>query len=57
MRLQRITKSEELIMNNTNLSIAESYYSEMLAKNIEGMEKYLHPNVSLVAPLAQDHGK
>jgi len=44
-------------MNNTNLSIAESYYSEMLAKNIEGMEKYLHPNVSLVAPLAQDHGK
>ena len=57
MRLLRTTKFEELIMNNTNLSIAESYYSEMSAKNIEGMEKYLHPNVSLIAPLAQDHGK
>ncbi|OGT38237.1 MAG: hypothetical protein A3F11_04310 [Gammaproteobacteria bacterium RIFCSPHIGHO2_12_FULL_37_14] len=44
-------------MNNFNLSIAEDYYTAMAAKNVSAMEKYLHPDVELIAPLADAIGK
>ena len=44
-------------MNNSNLSIAEAYFTAMAAKNVSGLEKYLHPEVKLIAPLAEELGK
>ena len=44
-------------MNKDNLSVAEAYYRAMGEKNILEMEKYLHPEVRLVGPLAEVDGK
>lgn len=44
-------------MNSSNLSIAEAYYAAMAAKNVSSIEKYLHPDVKLIAPLADAIGK
>ncbi len=44
-------------MSNSNLSIAEAYYTAMAEKNVSAMEKYLHPDVKLIAPLAEAIGK
>jgi hypothetical protein len=40
-------------MDNSNLSIAEAYFTAMAARNISDLEKYLHPEVKLIAPLAE----
>lgn len=40
-----------------NLSLAESYYNAMLAKDFEKMAGYLHDNVHFIGPLAEMHGK
>jgi len=42
---------------NNNIAIAEAYYTAMAEKNIAGMEKYLHPDVRLISPLAEILGK
>lgn len=45
-------------MNTTdNLSLAESYYNAMLAKDFDKMAEYLHHNVHFIGPLAEMHGK
>jgi hypothetical protein len=45
-------------MNTTdNLSLAESYYNAMLAKDFDKMAGYLHNNVHFIGPLAEMHGK
>lgn len=45
-------------MNTTdNLSLAESYYNAMLAKDFDKMADYLHDNVHFIGPLAEMHGK
>lgn len=44
-------------MDSSNLSIAEAYYAAMATKNISTLEKYLHPDVKLIAPLADAVGK
>lgn len=45
-------------MNTTdNLSLAESYYNAMLAKDFDRMADYLHNNVHFIGPLAEMHGK
>lgn len=45
-------------MNTTdNLSLAESYYNAMLAKDFEKMASYLHDNVHFIGPLAEMQGK
>lgn len=45
-------------MNTTdNLSLAESYYNAMLAKDFDKMANYLHNNVQFIGPLAEMHGK
>lgn len=43
--------------NNSVSAIAEAYYIAMGQKDIEGVSKYLHPDVSFRAPLAQTQGK
>jgi hypothetical protein len=40
-------------MSNTTLSIVTAYYAAMSEKNLFGMERYLHPDVQLIAPLAK----
>lgn len=45
-------------MNTTdNLSLAESYYNAMLAKDFDKMANYLHNNVQFIGPLAEMQGK
>ena len=40
-----------------NLSLAESYYNAMLAKDFDKMANYLHNNVQFIGPLAEMQGK
>lgn len=40
-----------------NIEIAFAYYTALQEKNLEGMSKYLHPNVQMKNPLAQLEGK
>src|SRR5258705_308768 len=44
-------------MSNNNVAIAEAYYTAMSEKNLAGMEKYLHPDVHFIGPLAELTGK
>jgi ketosteroid isomerase-like protein len=44
-------------MSNTTLSIVTAYYAAMSQKNLDGMERYLHPDVQFIAPLAETNGK
>lgn len=45
-------------MNTTdNLSLAESYYNAMLAKDFDKMASHLHNNVHFIGPLAEIHEK
>ena len=44
-------------MNKSNLSIAEAYYTSVGEKNIEALEKYLHPDVQFIGPLETMMGK
>lgn len=39
-------------MSEKNLMVAESYYAAMNNKDIESMEKMLHPDVVFIGPLA-----
>lgn len=44
-------------MSQTNVEIAESYYRAMEEKNMVQLEKYLHPDVTFIGPLAEVKGK
>lgn len=44
-------------MNQNNLTIAETYYKALAAKNIGASEKYLHVDVECVGPLVKVEGK
>lgn len=44
-------------MQNSNLSMAESYYAAMAEKNVSSMGKYLHSDFQLISPLAEGVGK
>jgi len=44
-------------MHKNNVEIAEAYYTAMAEKNLEGLEKYLHPDVQLITPFALVNGK
>ena len=37
--------------------IAQSYYVAMGNKNAQDLEKYLHPDIQLITPLAEISGK
>lgn len=43
--------------SNDNLTIAESYYNAMLAKDFDKMASCLHDDVHFIAPLAEMNGK
>lgn len=44
-------------MINKNVDFAKAYYEAMGNKDLGGIEKYLHPAVELISPLAHIHGK
>lgn len=44
-------------MTKNNLAIAVEYYTHVGAKNIEGVAKFLHPEVEFIGPLASMKGK
>lgn len=44
-------------MNTKNVAIARAYYAAMIDKNMEVVEKYLHPDVRLISPFARVDGK
>jgi len=44
-------------MNKTNVAIAEAYYTAVGKKDIAGIERYLHPDVQFIGPLAKMTGK
>ncbi|MCP5508563.1 MAG: nuclear transport factor 2 family protein [Chlamydiales bacterium] len=44
-------------MSKKNLLVAESYYAAMNKKDIESMEKMLHPDILFIGPLAKLQGK
>ncbi|MBX9786410.1 MAG: nuclear transport factor 2 family protein [Alphaproteobacteria bacterium] len=44
-------------MNQNNVAIANTFYTKFGEKNIETMEKYLHPDVQLITPLSTLQGK
>jgi ketosteroid isomerase-like protein len=44
-------------MNQNNVAIAEAYYNAMSNKNMAEVERYLHPDVHFLAPLAKLTGK
>jgi ketosteroid isomerase-like protein len=44
-------------MNQNNVSIAENYYTTVGEKNIAALEKFLHPDVEFVGPLAKMTGR
>lgn len=43
-------------MSQKNRSIAETYYNNVAEKNFDALEKFLHPDVQFVGPLAKLHG-
>jgi ketosteroid isomerase-like protein len=44
-------------MSEKNIAIAVAYYQAMNKKDLSAMEKYLHPEVRLIGPLADITGK
>ena len=44
-------------MTQTNMAIAKTFYTAFREKNIEAMEKYVHPDIQFIAPLAKLQGK
>lgn len=44
-------------MSNKNLVSAVTYYQAMNNKDLATIEKFLHPNVKLISPLAEVTGK
>lgn len=48
---------EEIHMSEKNLASAVAYYQAMNRKDLSVMEKYLHPEVHLIGPLANLKGK
>ena len=44
-------------METNNAARAEAYYNLMAEKNLEGIKKYLHPDVEFYGPLSTTKGK
>ncbi|MBS4169175.1 nuclear transport factor 2 family protein [Parachlamydia sp. AcF125] len=45
------------MMDKNNLAIARAYYTTLREKEIDKTEKFLHPNVQIIGPLAKMMGK
>jgi hypothetical protein len=48
---------KEIVMEANKVAIGEEYYKLVGQKNVEGIKKYLHPEVELYSPLASMKGK
>ncbi len=44
-------------MSQTNMEIAETFYTLMGKKDISSLEKYVHPDIHFIAPLGEAKGK
>ena len=44
-------------MDKSNILIGETYYKAMGRKDIAAMEKYLHPDVQFIGPMAEMKGR
>ncbi len=44
-------------MSDSNLAVAEAYYKAFVDKDIPGIARRLHPEVSFVAPMGESHGR
>lgn len=44
-------------MSEKNIATAVAYYQAMNSKDLSALEKYLHPQVQLIGPLANKTGK
>ncbi len=44
-------------MSKTNMEIVETVYTLMVKKDIESLEKYIHPDIHFIAPLGEAKGK
>ncbi len=44
-------------MSKNNMSLAEAYYTAVAERDFAEVEKYLHPDVQFIAPLAKMKGK
>jgi hypothetical protein len=44
-------------MSKNNAAIAEAYYTAVGERNVGGIEKYLHPDVQFIGPLAKVRGR
>lgn len=44
-------------MDKSNAAIAETYYKAVGEKNVESIEKYIHPDIQFIAPLGKETGK
>lgn len=44
-------------MSKNNMAIAQTYYTAIAGKDITGVEKCLHPDVTFSAPIAKMNGK
>jgi len=44
-------------MNSHNLKTAEIYYNAIAKRDVDAIEKFVHPDIQLVSPLVQLNGK
>ena len=44
-------------MSEKNMMVAEAYYAAMNEKDVESMEKRLHPDIQFIGPMAEIQGK
>ena len=44
-------------MSEKNIALALAYYTAIINKNLVEVEKYLHPDIQLISPLATINGK
>jgi len=44
-------------MSKNNVAIARAYYEGVGKKNVESIEKYIHPDIQFIAPLGKETGK
>ncbi len=44
-------------MNQKNRGLAQKFYTAFGEKNVEAMEKYLHPDIELITPFSHLQGR
>jgi hypothetical protein len=55
--MEVVKVNKEIVMEKSNVKLAEQYYTLVGEKNVEGIKKYLDPNVEFKGPLATLKGQ